>query len=302
MCPYGASLRETGKRLSRFWRAAFISAGAIAVVASGVGPAIAQTAVGPTVTSKVSTLVPKQYGYTFVPFDDTYQHDKYETATISGAVSGATSGNVAQLYAQPFPYKHAPAAVAGQQLVLDGSSSETYSFHAIPGIATRYSVEVLTSATATTPPLATSPSSMVYVATDQWLTGFRTCNPPRRGQRPVCHQTVHVYTLVPASAYRTESRLKFYFYFAVALNASHIPAAPIWVYLNRDVVKISAAKKISSHEFEQTVTLAYRIGDHDAYSGNYDFCSKSAEPSDGVNLPGHHHCGDKRVKASWFLG
>jgi hypothetical protein len=68
------------------------------------------------------------------------------------------------------------------------------------------------------------------------------------------------------------------------------------------VVKISAAKKISSHEFEQTVTLAFRIGDHNAYSGNYNFCSKSAEPSDGVNLPGHHHCGNKRVKASWFLG
>jgi hypothetical protein len=236
------------------------------------------------------------YGYTFVPF----HNGKYSAVTISGAVSGATSGMVAQLYAQIFPYKSAPAPVTGQQLALTGNSPQDYSFTADPGLATRYSVEVLPSSTVSTPVQATSPVTTVYVVTTQPLTGFKSCN--RRGNRPVCHETVHLFTRVPAPAYRTESRLKLYFYFAFRLNATHIPPAPSWVYLNRSVTSISKAKKISATEFEQTITLAYRIGDHDAASISYNYCSKSQESSDGVNLPGHHNCGAKKARATWFLG
>jgi hypothetical protein len=280
-------------------RTFFISAAACAIVASTAGSALAQpTTTGPTVTIGVSSANAKAYGYTFVVFGNTYDHQKYATATISGSVSNATSGNVAQLYAQPFPYKHAPVAVADQQLVLNGASSEHYSFSAIPGIATRYSVEILPSATVSAPAQAASAAVTSYVVTDQWSTGVKTCN--RAGNRPICHQSIRIRTLLPASAYRAEARKKLYFYFAINLNSRRIPTTPVWLTLDNSA-RIGKAKRVSAVEFEQTVVISFRVN-NDAYNFNFSYCSKASESSDGVNLPGHHHCGAKRVKDTWFLG
>ena len=275
--------------MSRLWRTALISAGACAVVAAGVGPAVAQTAVGPTVTITVTSLVPKAYGYTFVPFNA----GKYSSVTVSGVVSGATSGTVAQLYAQPFPYKKAAAPV-GQPVDLTGASSQSYSFTATPGIATRYSVEVLPSATVSTPVLATSATSTVYVVTNQPFAGLKTCG------RPVCHESVRIYTILPASAYKAEAGKRLYFYFALKLSTTGEPSAPVWVTLDHSA-KIGKAKRVSATEFEQTVSFSFRIG-NDGYHYSFDFCSKASESSDGVNLPGHHHCGATRINVNWFLG
>jgi hypothetical protein len=287
--------------VSKLWRTLAISAAACAVVATGAVPALAQTAQSPTVTISVKSLIPKTYGYTWVGFKDTYEGGKYSRVMVSGTVSSATGGTVVQLFAQPFPYKKAPAPVAGQQLALTGSSPQAYSFTATPGIATRYSVEVLPSSTVSTPVQAASATSTVYVVPIQPATGWKTCNPPRRGQRPICHQALHIYTKVPASAYKAESRKKLYFYFGVKLNPTKIPPAPTTLRLLRSA-KVSKAKRISATEFEQTVTFSFFASDHDALSANYDFCSKASESSDGFDLPGHHHCGASKIKVSWFLG
>jgi hypothetical protein len=281
--------------VSKLWRTLAISAAACAVVGAGAVPALAQPAQSPTLT--ITTKASSFYGYTFVGLND----GKYSHVAITGNVSGAASGNVVQLYAQPFPYKKAPAPVAGQQLALTGTSPQAYSFTGTPGIATRYSVEVLPSSTVSTPAQATSATRTVYVVTVQPLTGFKTCNPPRKGQRPICHQTLHIWTRVPASAYKAESRKKEYFYFGVKLNPTRIPAPPTTLSLLRSA-KISKSKRISATEFEQTVTFSFFVSDHDAYNTNYDFCSKASESSDGINLPGHHHCGASKIKTSWFLG
>lgn len=285
--------------MSTLRRTLVVSAAACAIAGSGAATALAQTATtGPTVTIGTRSLSPKAYGYTFVWFGDTYKNGIYAQATISGAVAGATSGMVAQLYAQPFPYNKAAAPVSHQQLVLDGASSERYSFAATPGLATRYSVEVLPSATVSTPVQATSPSATVYTVTTQPYGNIKTCN--RAGNRPICHQSIRIYTIVPASAYRAEARKKLYFYFAVNLNRTHIPKTPAWLSLDGSA-KIEKVKRISAIEFEQTVVISFRVND-DAYNFNVGFCSKASESSDGVNLPGHHHCGAKRVKDTWFLG
>ena len=281
----------------RIRRALAISAAAGAVVAFSVGPALAQPSAGPTVSIGAKTLIPRTYGDTFTAFHD----GKYAHVTVSGAVTGATSGTVAQLYAQPFPYKKAPAPVAGQQLALTGTSPQSYGFTATPGIATKYSVEILPSSTVSTPVQASSGTRTVYVVTIQPVTGWKTCNPPRLHQRPVCHQTLHIYTRVPAPTYKAESRKKVYFYFAVKLNPTRIPSPPTTLSLLRSA-KISKAKRISATEFEQTITFSFFVSDHDAYNPVFNFCSKASESSDGVNLPGHHHCGASKVKTSWFLG
>ncbi len=280
--------------MSRLRRALAISAAAGAVVAFSVGPALAQPSAAPTVSIGAKSLIPKTYGDTFTAFHD----GKYSHVTVSGTVTGGTSGMVAQLLAQPFPYKKAAAPVAGQQLVLGGASSENYSFTATPGIATKYSVEILPSATVSTPVAATSGTRTVYVVTIQPSTGIKTCN--RAGNRPVCHETLHIYTRVPASARVAEGKKKLYFYFAVKLSRTSIPKPPVWLNLDRSA-KVSRAKKISATEFEQTVTFSFRVN-NDAYNFLFNFCSKASESSDGVNLPGHHHCGASKVRTSWFLG
>lgn len=262
---------------------------ASAALAAGVAPAMAQPAAAPTVTIGAKSLIPRAYGYTFVAFHG----GKFSHVTISGAVTGATSGMVAQLYAQRFPYKAAPAAVAGQQLVLDGTSPESYSFTATPGLATRYWVKILPSSTVSTPVAATSAARNVYVVTSQIVTGLKTCG------RPVCHQTIHIYTRVPASAYRAESAKRLYFYFGIRFSASGTLTPP-WLNLD-NAATISRARKISASEFEQTVTWSFRIGSR-GYNYRFNFCSKASESSDGVNLPGRHHCGSTPVRPWWFLG
>jgi hypothetical protein len=284
--------------VSKLWRTLAISAAASAAVATGAVPALAQPTAGPSVTISLTSAVPKAYGYTFVAFHDSYKDGKYSKVTVAGSVSGATAGMVAQLYAQTFPYKTAAAPVTGQQLVLDGTSPEAYRFTATPGLATRYQVEVLPSTTVSSPIQATSATDTAYVATTQPATANPSCN--KRGNRPVCHETFKIYTILPASAYRAESRKKLYFYFAVNLNRRRIPPAPTQLTLEKSA-KISKARRISSIEFEQTVTFSFRVYD-DGYNFNFSYCSKASESSDGVNLPGHHHCGAKKIKATWFLG
>jgi len=280
--------------MSRLRRALAISAAAGAVVAFSVGPALAQPSAAPTVSIGAKSLIPKAYGFTFTAFHD----GKYSRVTVAGAVTGATSGMVAQLFAQSFPYKAAPAPVAGQQLVLGSTSPESYSFTATPGIATKYSVEILPSTTVSTPVAARSAAANVYIATTQPFTGIKTCN--RAGNRPICHETIHIFTRVPASARAAESKKKLYFYFGVKLARTSIPKAPVLLALDRSA-KISKARKVSATEFEQTVTFSFRVN-NDAYDFNFDYCSKASESSDGVNLPGRHHCGAKRINVRWFLG
>jgi hypothetical protein len=189
--------------------------------------------------------------------------------------------------------------VAGQQVALTGSP-QAYSFSATPGIATKYSVEILPSSTVSTPVAGQSGTATVYVVTNQKVTGLKTCN--RAGNRPVCHESIHIYTKLPSTARASESKKKLYFYWALKLskNSTEPTAALKWLYLDTHVT-VSKPKKISSTDFEQTVTFSFRVN-YVGYEFNLDFCSKASESADGVNLPGHHHCGASKVFWTWFLG
>jgi hypothetical protein len=282
--------------VSRLWRVIAVPAAACAVVAAGVGPAVAQPSQAPTVTISVKAQIPKIDGFTAVPF----KAGPSSAVTVSGQVTGATSGMEAQLYAQPFPYKAAAAPVAGQALALDGTSPEPYSFTATPGIATRYSVEILPSSTVSAPAAGTSATATVYVVTNQPVTNIKSCN--RAGNRPVCHESFHIFTKLPASAYKAESKKKLYFYWALKVSKNgNAPTTTLkWLKLNHSV-KISKPKRISSTDFEQTVTISFNVSNK-GYEFNLNFCTKGSESSDGVNLPGKHHCGASKVWWTWFLG
>jgi hypothetical protein len=275
--------------IPNLWRAATIGTVACGVAAAGAGPAIGQPTAAPTISITAKSPFKPVTHDVFV----SYKAGKYGNVALTGKISGATAGQVADLYAQQFPFTKAAVPVAGQTLALTGISPVSYRFTATPTLATRYTVKVLPSSTSTTP-VASSAATTVYVLSTQPYFGGRSCN--TRGNRPVCHQTWRVYTHLPASAYRIEHAKKWYVYFGLRLSPVNEPPLPKWMYLDTKA-KVSKARFISSAEFERTISLSFRIG-NDGYHFAWYSCSKDTESKDGLNLPGHHGCGIKKVRSN----
>lgn len=277
--------------MSKTWRFVAIAAtvcGLTAATAATAGSALA-TQAAPSVSINVTSLIPKVTHDLYVVFEN----GKYSAATISGSVSGATSGEVAVLYAQPFKSKSAP--VPGATVTLTGSASQTYSFSEKPSVATKYTVKVFPSSTSATA-VAKSATDIVYVITRQALAHNKVSCP-----RPLCHETIRITTRLPASAYKKEAGKKLYFYLGVRLSASGNPGIPKTLKLTS--ATISRATKISATEFSRTVSFSFRIGPTDAASWEFAWCTKNTESKDGINLPGHHGCGDKKISSRiTFLG
>jgi hypothetical protein len=259
---------------------------AAGVLGAGIGPAVAQSAAEPTITIKVMSKIPAVTRDVLVQYDNSSQN----TVTVAGTISATTSGEVARLYAQAFPFKKAARPVPGQDETFTGSASGVpYTFTAVPTLATRYSVRLFGTGTATTP-LASSAVKDVYVVSKQPFSGLRRCS------RPVCHETVRIYTYLPASTYKVESAKRWYFYFGLRLSPVVQPPPPTWIYLDGKAT-IGKVKRISAREFERTISFSFTIN-NDGYDYVFAYCSKDTEAKDGLNLPGHHSCGAKKVKAS----
>lgn len=278
--------------VSKLWRGAAIAGAICGLAVAGTGSAIAQPTQTPVVTISTQSVFPPVTHDVFVQYLNTQLdkaiHLRLDTVAISGSISESTAGQVAALFAQPFPYKAALAQVTGQSMTLSTSSTPvSYHFKAIPTVATKYTVEVLPSSTTSSPVVASSATKPVYVVTNQVLHSNH-CG------RPVCRLTLRVYTHLPKSAYKDESRKKWYFYFALKLSPTVEPPAPRWLYLNANA-KISKVKQISPTEFERTITVSFRIN-NDGYAYAFNFCSKDSESKDGINLPGRHSCGVKKIR------
>ena len=277
--------------VSRVWQLATIVAATCGLAAVGTVPALAQPAQAPTVTISAQSAFRPITDDVFVVYKDTHKGTnlRYDQVDVSGSVSQSTAGQVAALFAQPFPYKATPKMVAGQSVTLPTSTTPvSYKFKATPTIATKYTVEVLPSSTTSSPVVATSPATPVYVVTFQ-TARLSTCS------RPVCHETLTVYTHLPNSAYKSESTKKSYFYFGLRLSKTGTPSFPRWLYLKK--ASISKARRVSSTEFKTTIKWAFRVG-NDGYAYAINFCSKNSESKDGINLPGSHSCGAHRISTS----
>ena len=105
-------------------------------------------------------------------------------------------------------------------------------------------------------------------------------------------------TVLPPSAYKTESRKHVYMYLAQWYSAKH-PAK--WFYLSRTATT-SKVKRINSGEFELTYTWPVHLRTGQNYWLPLS-CTKDSVAKDGLGLPGGHGCGAKRVSAKvTYLG
>jgi hypothetical protein len=218
-----------------------------------------------------------------------YHGGKDARARLRGVIKGATSGEVAQLRAQPFPYSRAPVPVGSVILRRQGTAAP-FAFTVTPSVATRYTVELLRNSTAATP-VARSANRTIYVTLTGSTENAQTCG------RPVCHETFHMHVSVPASALNTEISKPWLAYFAVKLAPSKEPSAPKVLVLGSGHPHVTASQRVSASEFDLVITFSFRIG-NDAYNWNWNTCLKDTEAVDGVGLPGHHGCGAAQVLAS----
>jgi hypothetical protein len=123
-----------------------------------------------------------------------------------------------------------------------------------------------------------------------------------RCPRPDCTSVLHVNAFVPTSAMRTERAKKIYPYFAVNLSRSRIPGPPVFLYLRAGHPRVSRTERLSAGEYRFAIKFTFRIGNDAAHWG-FNFCTKDTVTTDGIGLPGHGHCGDKRVRAKTrYLG
>jgi serine/threonine-protein kinase len=218
-----------------------------------------------------------------------YKDGKDASARLRGHINGVKSGEVARLYAQQFPYQRAPLQVGSAVLQPAGTTAK-YSFQVTPAVATRYKVELFRSSAVKTP-LATSAASTIYVV----LTG--TANTDQKCSRPLCHQAFHVRVRVPAQAMSTETAKQWYPYFGINQASVKAPAAPRRYRLGAGDAHVAPSRQVSGTELELTVTYSFRVG-NSAYHWTWNVCTKDTEPQDGLGLPGHHGCGNKRLSAS----
>ena len=222
------------------------------------------------------------------------QGGKDASARVQGEINGVTRGEVAELYAQQFPYRRAAAPVSSVILRPTGRTAK-YAFTVTPILATRYRVELFPSSTATAP-VGRSATRTVYVTLSGTSGDGQACS------RPVCHETFQMHVAVPASALSAEISKRWLPYFAVNLAPKVQPASPAELVLGFGDPHVTASRRISATEFRVTITFAFTVG-NDGYNWSWNTCSKDSEAADGIGLPGPHGCGSSRVPASaGYLG
>jgi hypothetical protein len=278
---------QYGGRMLKTWRrtalVALAAGAAVAVQLTAVVPA--QAAAGPAITIAATSKLRVVSNDVFV----VYKAGTYAIAMIHGTITNA-DGDVATLYAQQFPFKKAPVQVGNSMTIK--AAKWRYSWTVTPTLLTKYAVRL----TASGKKVATSRVQNVYVVSNEEYSAWQKCS------RPVCHETLRIYTYVPDSALGFEMAKHVYPYFGISLSRTGTPKPPAWYYLNDGHPSVTKARRISATEFENTLTLSFTIG-NDGFSFDGFTCTRDNVSKDGIGLPGYHDCGASRIPASiYYLG
>lgn len=260
------------------------AAAALVMAAAGLtaGLLAGSAAQAPTVPISLKSAQPAVTGDVYV----VYLGGKQANAEVYGQISTAANGEVAKLYAQPFPYRDAPAQ-AGSVVLHPAGSTARYEFPVTPARATRYRVELFHSGTSLTP-FATSGIATVYVALGTRVGRAKDCG------SGTCYESLQTTFTSPPSALQAELSKPLYTYFAVRLAPKTAPPTPTRLVLRAGHSQVVGVQRISADQFIETVTFSFQFG-NGAYSWAWGMCLKDSEAVDGIGLPGHHGCGDQGV-------
>ncbi len=257
---------------------------AFIVAAAGLAAGLLLGSPGHTTTVPISlkSARPALTGDVYV----VYLGGQQANAEVYGEISKAANGEVAELYAQPFPYRNAPTQVGSVILHPTGTTAR-YEFRVTPTLATRYRVDLFASSTSSTP-FATSGMATIYVIHGETTENTKICS------RPVCREALQATIWAPPSALASEMSKPSYLYFGLNLAPTKEPPPPQWLDLGAGQGLVIAPHRISADEFSETLTFSFRIGNY-AYHWAWHTCFKEDEAADGIGLPGYHGCGGQRV-------
>jgi hypothetical protein len=240
----------------------------------------------PSVQTSVSSAFAPLAGDVFVK----YQDGTDASAQVSGQVTDAVSGEVAELYAQPFPFTSPPASVGS--VALNPGETNQLKFRVTPTLATRYTVEVFRNSTATAP-LASSAAGVIYVIMNQPGVQSTHC----AGSE--CSVTETVTVQVPASALSTQMSEPVYTYWAINYAASGSAPTPETLQLGAGDPVVSTPRQTSAGEYQFSLTFSYSTNNEN-YQSEWRHCTKSMEAQDGIGLPGSgsYGCGSQTIQDS----
>src|SRR5580698_9978916 len=261
--------------MSRIWRVSVAGAlvvGGLSLV--GVSPATAARtpAVSITVSSKFMTVS----GFTWVY----YKPAADNAATVSGSAINVSTGDTVALFAEPFGAKTFTATGKPQTLTADSLGNASFSFTVHPSRETKYEAEVTTQDSLH----ATSAAQAIYVTrgfADNHFT--QSCGHGR------CTASYRFYVEIPASAYKSEFKKHWYLYFAAAANQ---PAT-------YPLTKSASAKnhKVNAGEFYALFTFRWKTKNPNLSTCLFGYI-RNTESSNGIGLPGHHGCGNKKLSTT----
>ncbi len=227
----------------------------------------------------------KVLGFALVIYKDTKENAN--TATVSGNVTGASSGDTATLLAKPFgaaSFKPAPV----QPVTLTGAPSQSLAFGVQPSVATTYEIQVTTGATVD----ATSAHQTVYVTETG---GINHLKEKCHGLK--CTITYRLYEILPSSGRITESKKHIYLY-----QMFFTGTTPAKSFTLATSATASKAVKINAGEFENVITFHVKFRNRTQHWLPAS-CTKDSENLDGLGLPGRHGCGAKRFSSkAVYLG
>jgi hypothetical protein len=261
--------------MSRIWRvpvAAALAVGGLGLM--GVSPATAARtpAVSITVTSKFM----KVSGFTWVY----YKPAADNAATVSGTAINVSTGDTVTLYAEPFGAKTSTVTGKPAKLTADSLGNASFSFTVHPSRETEYEAEVTTQDNLH----ATSAAQAVYVTR-----GFADNHFTQSCAHGHCTASYRFYVEIPASAYKSEVKKHWYLYFAAA--ATQPATYPL--------SKSASAKdhKVNAGEFYALFTFRWKTKNPGIDTWRFG-CIKDTESSNGIGLPGHHGCGNKKLSTT----
>jgi eukaryotic-like serine/threonine-protein kinase len=287
---------------------AVVAAG-VTVVVTSRAPSGPGTAAQPAVAAYAAPLtaaipvLPVSLSSTVDPAGDAYVTDTpgaplTSSAKLEGAVTNPAAGEVAEVYAQQFPYTSAPVLVQSAPLTPSGAFGE-YDFTVTPLVATRYQVKLRLGGSAT--PVAASAVKTVYVLDSFQYSLPTAASAAACSGNASCPVSFEVTVHTAPSAILTDMAERKYLYYGdmaphgtEALNAT--------LLLDPDGTT-SAPVRTAANTYTMTVTY------HAAVGGYVDgavlaFCTMPTEAQDGIGLPGPSPCGAASIPAldTYFFG
>lgn len=219
-----------------------------------------------------------------------YKDGAAATGVVTGTVTTMATTDTAQLMKEQFGQKRYTDVGTPEPLTTVNGTTASFSFSVTPSLATHYKVQ-----------LAGADTELSSAVTVYVTAGGKV---PQRYEKVKCNASVtrcvlslRDYVILPASAYKTESRKHVYLYMAIG-----DPTAPKNYTLSKSA-RASKAKRVNAGEFYKTFTWTIR-GHFNASTVPYpNACTKDTESKDGMGLPDHHGCGNKKVPtSSIYLG